>query len=162
MCTAARFKNFLQPAAANVGPPPRSETMGIPFSQPTPRPCCLFRRQGCAPLISGSQVRALVRPPLSLPKPTRPSSQAERPFLRCHFWRVVVSNLRSRLGDIVSGAFLRVCLERQKIPFQTRRGEKVRDELARAPRRRVKGKRHAANVDQIGKTPAKGGLAGAA
>jgi acyl-CoA dehydrogenase len=68
-----------------------------------------------------------VRPPPSLPKLATDSSQAERPFLRpffaCGGLRFPLSARRYRLQAL---------LARQspaaKIPFQTRRGKKVREE----------------------------------
>ena len=73
--------------------------------------CVQERRLDQRPSISGSQVRALVRPPPSLPKPSTDSSLAERPFLRpflaCGGLRFPVSLPRHRLqapfGVPVSG-----------------------------------------------------------
>ena len=63
--------------------------------------CVQERRLDQRPSISGSQVRALVRPPPSLPKPATDSSLAEKPFLRpflaCGGLRFPVSAQRYRL-----------------------------------------------------------------
>ena len=93
-------QNFLQPAAAKVEAPPRWKWGGQKRNYLPPRPHCPFRRQdartgrfsqiSCGQerrsdqrsLISGSPVRALVRPPPSLPKPRYLDLRARRPLLR--------------------------------------------------------------------------------
>jgi hypothetical protein len=80
------------------------------------------------PLISGSQVRALIRPPPSLPKPAVNSSQAERPFLRpfpaCGGLRYPVSARRHR-HQVPFGAS--VSAGKNPVPNSTR--HQVREEL---------------------------------
>jgi hypothetical protein len=86
------------------------------------------RRADQRPLISGSQVRALVRrnPQLIARK------QKGRFF--GHFSGVVVSDFRSLPETSSSGPFLTRLSPAAKIPFQTRRGKKVREGSARTVR----------------------------
>jgi len=82
---------------------------------------------GPSHVTSGSQVRALVRPPHSLPKRATDSSLAETPFCG-HFSRVVVSDFWFLCRDIVFRPLLACQSPAAKIPFQTRRRKKVREE----------------------------------